>query len=162
MLNENGETGNMEVDNNVWSRAGTGTMKNVPNLSPLSSCALSASSILSLSTPLLVKTKLPICRRRPILFFSDITLIDLILVSFLLRMFQICVRMTFNSLFLKSPNLSQLYCFPLFRYVPNLSHLICNSLNDNDLQMRRNTARQQLGTRDRWRRRCRTHSEIAE
>ena len=63
MLNENGWTGNMELDNNVWSRAGTGTMKNVPNLSPLSSCALSASSILSLSTPLLVKTKLPICRR---------------------------------------------------------------------------------------------------
>ncbi len=191
MLNENGGTGNMELDNNVWSRAGTGTMKNVPNLSPLSSCALSASSILSLSTPLLVKTKLPICRRissfvlkfilclcakgcpvrakiflicrrRPSLFFSEITLIDLILVSFLLRMLQICVLMTFNSLFQKSPNLSQLYCFPLFRYVPNLSHLICNSLNDNDLQMRRNTARQQLGTRDRWRKRCRTHSEIAE
>ena len=63
MLNENGGTGIMELDNNVWSRAETGTMKNVPNLSPLSSCALSASSILSLSTPLLVKTKLPICRR---------------------------------------------------------------------------------------------------
>lgn len=35
MLNENGGTGNMELDNNVWSRAGTGTMKNVPNLSHL-------------------------------------------------------------------------------------------------------------------------------